>query len=164
MKLYSFILSMIILGEKGLGNDIDVYMEPLIYELKQLWEGVDAYDAFSQDHFNLRAALMWTINDFPAYANLSGWSTTGRFACPCCTDSTHSIWLKHGKKFCYMGHHKWLEENHPYWFEKELFDDTIEYDGPPSPLSGSDVLQQLIDTSFRYGKSANLLRRGLGRS
>jgi len=32
--------------------------------------------------FFMKAALMWTINDFPAYGMLSGWSTHGRLACP----------------------------------------------------------------------------------
>ena len=32
----------------------------------------------------MRASILWTINDFPAYANLSGWSTKGKFACPIC--------------------------------------------------------------------------------
>ena len=31
----------------------------------------------------MRAAIMWTINDFPAYAKFSGWSTRGQYACPC---------------------------------------------------------------------------------
>ncbi|KAG8472230.1 hypothetical protein CXB51_034470 [Gossypium anomalum] len=44
MKQSSFILSMIILGEKGPGNDIDIYLQPLIKELKQLWSGVETYD------------------------------------------------------------------------------------------------------------------------
>ncbi|GJW85274.1 tetratricopeptide-like helical domain, DYW domain protein [Tanacetum coccineum] len=75
MKRQSFILSSIIPGEKAPGNDIDVYLKPLIKELQLLWKGVDAYDAFSKQHFKIKASLMWTINDFPAYANLSGWST-----------------------------------------------------------------------------------------
>ncbi|GJY66168.1 tetratricopeptide-like helical domain, DYW domain protein [Tanacetum coccineum] len=103
------ILSSIIPGEKAPSNDIDVYIKPLIKELQLLWKGVDAYDAFSKQHFKLKASLMWTINDFPAYANLSGWSTKGRVACPVCANSTRSRWLKHGKKNCYMGHRRWLE-------------------------------------------------------
>ncbi|GJY34918.1 tetratricopeptide-like helical domain, DYW domain protein [Tanacetum coccineum] len=111
MKQQSFILSSVIPGEKALGNDIDVYLQPLIHELKLLWKGVDAYDAFSKQQFKLRASLMWTVNDFPAYANLSGWSTKGRVACP--------------------------EE------------------GPPTPLTGSDIFEQLSGASFIYGKSDN---------
>lgn len=153
MKPPLFILSMIIPEEKGPGNDIDICLKLLVHELKQLCEGVDAYDAFTKEHFKLRVSLLWTINDFPAYANLSGRSTKGRVACPCCTNSTHSVWLKHGKKFSYMGHRKWLEASHPYHSQKDLFDGTIELGSPPSPPIGSDVLRQLQGTTFTYGKA-----------
>ena len=48
---------------------ISTYLQPLIEELKQLWAGVETYDVVRKENFNLRATLMWTINDFPAYAN-----------------------------------------------------------------------------------------------
>ena len=41
------------------------------------------YNASSKNVFQLHAALMWTIHDFPTYANVLGWSTKGKFACPC---------------------------------------------------------------------------------
>ncbi|XP_039118701.1 uncharacterized protein LOC120254719 [Dioscorea cayenensis subsp. rotundata] len=81
MKQPSFILSMIIPGDKGPGNDIDIYLQPLIKELKQLWVGVETFDASVRKNFQLRAVLLWTINDFPAYANLSSWSTKGNLRC-----------------------------------------------------------------------------------
>ncbi|KAE8725780.1 hypothetical protein F3Y22_tig00008145pilonHSYRG00058 [Hibiscus syriacus] len=60
-------------GPKQPGNNIDVYLAPLIVDLKLLWEtGVKTYDAYKKEYFNLRAILLWTINDFPAYGNLSG--------------------------------------------------------------------------------------------
>ena len=69
-------LSLLIPGPKAPGNDIDVYLDPLIDELQELWDvGVETYDSYTTCNFKLRAALLWTINDFPAYANLSGWST-----------------------------------------------------------------------------------------
>jgi len=37
MKQTSFILFMIIPGKQMTGNDVDVYLEPLIKELKELW-------------------------------------------------------------------------------------------------------------------------------
>nr|GEV38264.1 ribose 5-phosphate isomerase, type A [Tanacetum cinerariifolium] len=58
--------------EKALGDDVDVYLKPLIKELQLSWKGVDAYDAFSKQHFKLKASLMWTIKNVLAYANLSG--------------------------------------------------------------------------------------------
>ncbi|GKB90866.1 hypothetical protein Tco_0963138 [Tanacetum coccineum] len=121
--------------------------------LKLLWKGVDAYDAFSKQKFKLRASLMWTVNDFPAYANLSGWSTKGRVACPICANSTRSSWLKYGRKFCYMGHRRWLEQNHKYRYQSDQFDGKVEEEGPPTPLMGCDILKELSGASFIYGKS-----------
>ncbi|PHT72217.1 hypothetical protein T459_23002 [Capsicum annuum] len=48
-----------------------------IDELKQfvIFEGVKAYDVSMKQNFRLRVALMWTINDFPAYGMMFGWST-----------------------------------------------------------------------------------------
>ncbi|GJY85197.1 transposase, Ptta/En/Spm [Tanacetum coccineum] len=49
---------------------------PLIKELKTLWnDGVETYDAYRKNNFNMKATLLWTVSDFPAYAMLSGWST-----------------------------------------------------------------------------------------
>nr|GEZ77847.1 hypothetical protein [Tanacetum cinerariifolium] len=57
-------------------NNIDVYLEPLVEELKELWDdGVETYDASTKKNFEMHASLLWTISNFPAYANLSGWST-----------------------------------------------------------------------------------------
>ncbi|XP_062080508.1 uncharacterized protein LOC133785274 [Humulus lupulus] len=81
------------------GNDIDVYLAPLIDDLKTLWnEGVRVYDAYKQEEFSLRATLLWTINDFPAYGNLSGFSVKGYKACPICEEETCSQYLKHSRK------------------------------------------------------------------
>ncbi|KAM3200465.1 hypothetical protein P3L10_032827 [Capsicum annuum] len=93
------------------GNDIDVYLQPMIEELNELCNGVETCDAHSQSNFIMCVALMWTINDFLAYGNLSGWSTKGKLACPCCYKDTHSISLHN--KLCYMGHHHFLPMNHP---------------------------------------------------
>ncbi|XP_039119135.1 uncharacterized protein LOC120255365 [Dioscorea cayenensis subsp. rotundata] len=152
MKQTSFLLSMIIPGDKGPGNDIDIYLQPLIKELKQLWVGVETYDASVRRNFNMRAALLWTINDFSAYANLSGWSTKGKYACPCCAAETSSQWLTNGQKFCYMAHRRWLEHNHPYRSQKHLFDSNIEMRGAPSVTTGYDILLMLKELQFSYGK------------
>lgn len=68
-----FMMSMIIPGPRAPGNDIDVYLQLLIEDLNDLWyNGVPTYDASRFEMFMLHVALMWTINDFPAYGNLSG--------------------------------------------------------------------------------------------
>lgn len=46
MKQTSTILSMIILGKQAPGNDIDVYLQPLIKELNEMWyDGVHTLDS-----------------------------------------------------------------------------------------------------------------------
>ncbi|KAL4591591.1 hypothetical protein LXL04_004560 [Taraxacum kok-saghyz] len=97
------------------GNDIDVYLAPLIEDMKKLWSpGVEMYDAFSGENFQLRAMIYCTISDFPAYGNLSGYSTKGAKACPVCEDDTQSLWVPKCKKTVYMDHRRYLPCNHPY--------------------------------------------------
>lgn len=80
-------LTCLILGPSNPKANIDVYLQPLIDELKQLWsEGALTYDISKKQNFVMRATLMWTINDFPAYGMLSGWSTQSKLACPVCMD------------------------------------------------------------------------------
>ena len=39
-------LSLLISGPRQPGNEIDIYLAPLVYDLKTLWEiGVETYDA-----------------------------------------------------------------------------------------------------------------------
>ncbi|XP_057437002.1 uncharacterized protein LOC130729311 isoform X1 [Lotus japonicus] len=46
MKSTNFILSSISPGKRQIGNDIDIHLQPLILELKELWEkGAETYDA-----------------------------------------------------------------------------------------------------------------------
>jgi hypothetical protein len=98
MKQTSFIMSMIIPGKQAPGNNIDVYLQPLIKELQDLWTtGVDAYDSFKHEMFKLHAALMWTISDFPGLGNLSGWNTYTGYACPTCNKDFKPCRLKNGK-------------------------------------------------------------------
>ncbi|XP_019236804.1 PREDICTED: uncharacterized protein LOC109217034 [Nicotiana attenuata] len=141
MKSEYFMMTILIPGPKCPGNDIDVYLQPMIKELKELWEGVENYDAHSKSNFMMRAAIMWTINDFPEYGNLSGLSTKGKFACPCCHKDTQSISLR--SKLCYMGHRCFLPLDHPWRKNKRLFDGKVEKGVAPNPLIGDDVLMQL---------------------
>ncbi|XP_042515263.1 uncharacterized protein LOC122089606 [Macadamia integrifolia] len=157
MKPDYFILTLLIPGPEQPGNDIDVYLQPLIEELKDLWyNGVETYDAFKKEKFNLKACLLWTINDFPAYAVLSGWSTKGAYACPCCNSETSSRWLKYGKKHCYLGHRRFLPQEHRFRRDKRSFDGHEEHRLQPKQLSGNDILEHLQYIDFpQFGKENN---------
>nr|GEV57892.1 hypothetical protein [Tanacetum cinerariifolium] len=97
------------------GNDIDVYFSPLINDMKTLWKpGVEMYDAYMKEKFRLHAMIFCTINDFPAYGNLSGYITKGKQACLICEDETSSRWLDNCKKTVFIGHRRSLPSNHTY--------------------------------------------------
>ena len=69
MKQPFLILFVLIDGLKGPSDKIDEYMQPLIEELKELWnDGVSTFDASTNQMFQMHAALLWTISDFPADA------------------------------------------------------------------------------------------------
>ncbi|XP_021737551.1 uncharacterized protein LOC110704076 [Chenopodium quinoa] len=113
MKHEYLMLALLIPGPLSPCNDIDIYLQPLIKDLKDLWEfGLESYDASTNERFDMRAALVSTISDFPGYAMLSGWSQ-GKMACPCCHYDTNSKWLDHSHKWCYRDHRPFLELSHP---------------------------------------------------
>ncbi|WCJ37874.1 hypothetical protein M5689_018973 [Euphorbia peplus] len=65
MKESNFIFSTLIYGPQGPGDAIDVYLQPLVEELKELWVvGVKTFDASTRQNFTLHANLLWTIMIF----------------------------------------------------------------------------------------------------
>jgi len=92
MKQSYFLMPLLIPGPNAPRNYINIYLQPLIQELKELWEvGVKTYDNSKKEMFQLHACLLWTVSDFLAYSNLFGWSTKGKYACPCCQANTDSL-------------------------------------------------------------------------
>ncbi|XP_026388214.1 uncharacterized protein LOC113283208 [Papaver somniferum] len=143
MQAKNIILSMLIPGKKQPGKDIDVYLQPLIDDLIELWEnGVKVYDSFSKKKFNLKALLMWTINDFLAHGNLSGCTYKGKEACPLCGDNTLSVWLPFSRKTVYMNHRRFLRDNHPFRQKKDMFNGEIERREKPPVMSSAEVFER----------------------
>ncbi|XP_058746192.1 uncharacterized protein LOC131619068 [Vicia villosa] len=153
MKRKYVMLSMMISGPKQPGSDIDVYLSPLIDDLKVLWEeGVDVFDAHSGEQFNMRAMLFCTINDFPAYGNLSGYKVKGHKACPICEKDTCYHQLEKGKKTVYLGHRKFLNRYHPYRRLRKAFNGEQEYGVAPKPLTEEEVYQRQQGITVVFGK------------
>ncbi|XP_025675671.1 uncharacterized protein [Arachis hypogaea] len=157
MSQTSFILSMIIPGPKMPGNDIDIYLQPLIDELKQVWEGIETYDAHTQCTFKLYAALTWTISDFPGLGNLSGWNTHSGLACPTCNLDARAQRLTFSQKWCFMGHRRFLNQAHKFRQDQVRFDGQVENRDPPKMLSGTDILMQQSYIHVSYGKVPNVI-------
>jgi len=94
---------MMIPEPKNPGKKLDVFQRPLIVELNNLWSvGVETYNVYRKENFQLRAALMWTISDFPAYGMLSGWSTHGNLSCPYYMEHSKAFRLKNGGKITFF--------------------------------------------------------------
>ncbi|XP_042460417.1 uncharacterized protein LOC122043920 [Zingiber officinale] len=154
MKPEYFILSLLIPGPESPGNNIDVYLQPLVDELNELWnDGLETYDKLKNETFQMYAALTWTINDFPAYSMLSGWKTKGKFACPLCNYETSSLYLNHSRKTCYMDHRRFLDLDHPWRRNKSSFNGHTEDRPPPTPLSGVEALRDLSSFKNEFGKT-----------
>ena len=109
-------LSMVIPGPSSLVRNIDVCLQPLIDELAQLWSsGALTYDISRKHNFIMRAGLIWTINDFPAYGMVSGWSTNGKLACLYCMENNKAFTLTNrGKTLFFYCHRRFLPPDHRY--------------------------------------------------
>ncbi|XP_062074910.1 uncharacterized protein LOC133778915 [Humulus lupulus] len=141
MKREFLMMALLIPGRRAPGKDIDVYLQPLIDELKELWENdVRTFYIIDKEYFTMRAAILWTIHDFPAYGTVSGYSTQGYKACPVCEDDTSSFRIR--RKTCFMGHCRYLCPNHQ-WRNDMEYDGTIERRSPPRFLTGDEILDKL---------------------
>ncbi|GKA92067.1 hypothetical protein Tco_0813992, partial [Tanacetum coccineum] len=141
MKESSFMLTLLIPGLKSQGKDINVYLRPLIEGLKVLRDrkGVETIDVAIGQKFNMRAMVLWTINDFPARSSLSGWSVQGYKACPTCNEDTPSVRVL--SKTAYVGHRRFLKK--PYkWRSSREFNCQIDNIDPPKEF-GWDKTSEL---------------------
>ena len=154
-KKHFIMLSLIIPGKKSVtGENFDVYLEPLLDELKILWDvGVPTDDAAryqGSSRFNMKAILMWTIHDFPAYGVVAGCVTKGYKGCPVCGPNTLSRRSRSLRKNVYDAQHRrYLPEDHPWRAPRADFEGLAERRGPPAKITAEEVL--------RWGR----LRQGL---
>ncbi|KAL0401594.1 UNVERIFIED_CONTAM: hypothetical protein Slati_4189300 [Sesamum latifolium] len=107
--------------------------------------GVRTYDNAMDKAFIMRAALIWTVNDLPAYGMASGWSTASIIRCPICMDDTRAFHLQHGRKTCYR---RFLPGDHPYRRNKKAFiKNHVEYKAACPRLTGDQIQDWIADIS-----------------
>ncbi|XP_071677306.1 uncharacterized protein [Lolium perenne] len=140
MDQSNFMLTLLIPGPSSPGKDFDVFMEPLMEELQELWKGVKSYDANSPDKFDLRAAILWCIHDYPALHTLSGRATAGYQACVRCDKENRSKKLRN--KICFIGHRRWLPLSHP-WRKSKEYNGAIERREKPAEFTPEELKEQL---------------------
>jgi hypothetical protein len=148
---------------------INVMLKPIIEELKQLWEGVKAYDYDQKQKFNLRVAYLWSVYDFRAYNIFLGGSCNGILTCPICMKDTSCFYLKFGGKIYYFDCHRcFLPLEHPFRLDNDTFKrDNIVLEGPPRRLSSPEIVDMLDNLVLKengdefvgYGKEHNWINK-----
>ena len=156
MKRKFIMMPVLIQGPRQPGNDIDVYLRPLVEELLQLWgkEGVSVWDEHKQETFNLRALLFVTINDWPALSNISGQSNKGYNACTHCLEETEGLHLHKCKKVVYMGHRRWLQRWHAVRKKGKHFNGQSDHRVKPKERTGDEIFDMVkdLDQIVIFGK------------
>jgi len=96
--------------------------------------------------------LFCTINYFPAYGNLSGYSVKGG-ACPICEEDTSYAQLKHGRKTIYTRHRCFLTPYHPYQRLEKAFNGSKEHESAHILLTSQHVFQRVEHLNTIFGKT-----------
>jgi hypothetical protein len=145
MKYEFMFLCLIIPGPDHPGPKLDVMLKPLINELKELGNEVEAYDSHKKKKFTLRAAYLWSIHDFMSYSIFVRWSVHGRLSCSICHSSTDCFRLTAGGKISYFDCHRcWLPPKLPFRMQKDSFrKGTAIKKGLPKCLSGPETAENL---------------------
>ena len=91
-------------------------------ELKELWQGIDAYDSHLKCRFNFCAAYLWSIHNYLAYDKFVSWCVHGRLNCPICMDDSDAFRLQHDRKVTFFDYHRrFLLLNHSLQSDKRSF-------------------------------------------
>lgn len=103
------------------------------------------------------AVVLWSISDFPAYADMSSCSTKGYFSCPFHKETRHASLKNKGAS---LSHPQWLPLNHKWRKDANSFDNTKERGTIPVPLAGDDVLVHCRKfKQVKFGKIAGSKRK-----
>ncbi|XP_074321483.1 uncharacterized protein LOC141658307 [Silene latifolia] len=149
MKRQFIFLSLIISGPKNPKKNLDIYLQPLVQELKDLWKnGLLTYDVSRKQNFDMRAALLWTINDFPKIWHVIRVDYGGsKHACPyCLVNECKSFWLKHSKKWSWFDcHRQFLLLDHVFRKDNKHFrkDRPVGGDFASTRLTGEEVWEHV---------------------
>jgi len=133
-------LSLIISGYPG--DNMCVYMEPLVDDLLRAWEeGVWTYDRATKTNFNMRVWYMYSLHDLPAYGLFCGWCVHGKFPCPVCKAALKFLCLAKGGKYSSFDlHRQFLPMDHPFRQDIRNFTKgVVVEDPPPQMLTGAAI-------------------------
>jgi hypothetical protein len=164
MKRTYIMMSLVIQGPHQPGNNIDVYLQPVVDELIEMWTSkVKVWDEYKKEHFYLKALLFVTISDLLGLGCLSGQVTKGYKGCVVCMEDMDAKWVKNSKKMVYMGHRRFLSMEHLYRMNKKSFYGKTEDCLAPRTLTAKDILTKVnkLKVILERAKEANRHRVSL---
>ena len=143
-KKFFMSLALLIPGPKSpTAENIDVFLAPIVRDLQKLWVGVPAINMAMPEgnrRFTLRAMLIWTVNDFPAYGLLSSQQVSGYKGCPLCGPETCAEHAQLLSKMIFLGGRRYLDMNRRFRRAQAAFNNHPELDMAPERPSGEEVL------------------------
>lgn len=138
-------------------EDFKIYLESLVDELLQLWEGVEMYDAYRKKKVLVRVMLVNCLQDGRATRDLAKQKDAGcDYGCRLC--EILGEYLRNLHKYVYMGHRDFLPKEHPLrtdtrWAESAGF----------KAVHNHDSLMSLLDNFEAGERDADLVQGVEGR-
>jgi hypothetical protein len=112
----------VIPGPKEPKKQMNIFLHPLMEELKELWQGVDAYDSHLKCRFNLYDVYLWSIHDFLAYGKFISWCVHGQLNCLVYIDESDAFKRQHERKVSFFDcHRRFIPLSHEFRSDKESF-------------------------------------------
>jgi hypothetical protein len=147
-------MSLLIQGPHQHGNNIDVYLRPVVDELNELWtpKKVKVWDEYKKEHFYLRALLFVTITDLLGLGCLSRQVKKGYKGCVVCMEDMDGKWMRNSNKMVYMGHRRFVRKDHPYRNNRKAFYGQTDDRSTPRTVSGRDILEKVNSLEIVLGK------------
>jgi hypothetical protein len=128
-------------------------------DMQKLWKlGVNVWDEYKKEHFNLKVIIFCTISDNPAHLALTG-QVKGNTWCVVCMDQTESIYLPSSSKLVYMQHHKFLPPKHSYCQWRSCFDGMIENGEAMKHRDGKFMFEMIKKIIAIFRKPVKGIRR-----
>ena len=153
MKCTYIMMPLLIQGPQQPCNNIDVYLQPVVDELMEMWTSkFKVWDEYKKQHFYLKVLLFITISDLPGLGCLSRQVTKGYKWCVVCMEDPDASWMKNSNKMVYMGHRRFLRKDHPYHNNRKSFYGQTDDCSPPRTITGKDILQKVNNLEVILGK------------
>jgi hypothetical protein len=128
-------------------------------DMQKLWEhGVNVWDKYKNEHFNLKDIIFCTINGNPACLSLTR-QVKGKIGCVICVNQMESIYFPPSSKPVYVQHHRFLPPKHRYHHWRSHFDGTIENGEAPKHRDDKFVFEMIKNINVIFGKPVKGIKR-----